>query len=287
MIQDIFPKKLNNQYEVRKPLENSRIFVFRERQILIGQDAGQNLSLPRLGDLGQRIGEGGWQSSLQYYFSVDGMDYLAFQGKVAPFEEYRYAPVRSFRQMISKDVCFAIMTAWHLHQWYAASRYCGRCGEKTVHDARERMMRCPACGNVIYPGIAPAVIVAVTDGDRILMSKYADREYKKYALLAGFTEIGETAEETVQREVMEEVGLRVKNIRYYKSQPWGIDGNLLLGFFCELDGPDQIHRDAGELAEAGWFDRDGMPAHDDGISLTREMMGVFERGEEKYILRKY
>ncbi len=248
---------------------------------MIGQDARQNLSLPRLGELGRQIGEGDWRSSLQYYFSIEEMDYFAFQGEVAPFGAYEYAPVRSFRQMINKEICFAIMTGWHLHQWYSASRFCGRCGERTVQDDRERMMRCPSCGNAIYPGIAPAVIVAVTDGNRILMSKYADREYKKYALLAGFTEIGETAEETVRREVMEEVGLRVKNIRYYKSQPWGIDGNLLLGFFCELEGSDEIHRDAGELAEAGWFERDRMPAHDDGISLTREMMGVFERGEEK------
>lgn len=284
MIQDIFPKKFDNQYRDGKPIDHSRIFVFRERQILIRQDAGQNLSLPCFGEFRKRMDREEWQSEMQYYFSMDGMGYFAYQGEVEPFGEYEYAPVRSFRQMVSKEVCFAIMTAWHLHRWYLASRYCGMCGEKTVHDARERMMRCPACGNVIYPGIAPAVIVAVTDGNRILMSKYADREYKKYALLAGFTEIGETAEETVRREVMEEVGLRVKNIRYYKSQPWGIDGNLLLGFFCELEGCDEIHRDEGELAEAGWFDRDGMPAHDDGISLTREMMGVFERGEEKHIL---
>ncbi len=281
MVQDIFPKKLDNQYKDRKPIENSRIIVFRERQVLIRQDVGQNLSLPRFWELGRQVAERDWQSSLQYYFSMDGEDYFAYQGEVASFGEYGYAPVRSFRQMVSKEVCFALMTAWHLHRWYLASRFCGMCGERTVHDGGERMMRCPACGNVIYPGIAPAVIVAVTDGDRILMSKYADREYKKYALLAGFTEIGETAEETVRREVMEEVGLRVKNIRYYKSQPWGIDGNLLLGFFCELEGSDEIHRDAGELAEAGWFARDKMPAHDDGISLTREMMGIFERGEEK------
>jgi len=110
------------------------------------------------------------------------------------------------------------------------------------------------------------------------MTKYAGRSYKKYALIAGFTEIGETAEETVAREVMEEVGLKVKNIRYYKSQPWGVDGNLLLGFFADLDGEGEIHLDENELSEGEWFARDAMPAHDDGISLTREMMGVFEKG---------
>ena len=87
-------------------------------------------------------------------------------------------------------------------------------------------------------------------------------------------------EETVQREVMEEVGLHVKNIRYYKSQPWGRDGGVLMGFFCDLDGCDEIHLDENELALAEWHDRQALPAHDDGISLTREMIRVFEEGRE-------
>jgi len=142
------------------------------------------------------------------------------------------------------------------------------------------MMRCPACGNMIFPRIAPAVIIGLVDGDRILMSQYVNRNYKRYALLAGFIEIGETAEEAVAREVMEEVGLRVKNIRYYGSQPWGIAGNLSLGYFCDLDGADDIHLDENELSMAGWYSRGDFPAEDDGISLTREMMRVFAEGRE-------
>ena len=141
-------------------------------------------------------------------------------------------------------------------------------------------MRCPNCGNMIFPRISPSVIVAVTDGDRLLLSKYANRAYTRYALIAGFTEIGETGEQTVEREVMEEVGLKVKNIRYYKSQPWGVDGNLLLGYYCDLDGSDQIRLDEDELAMADWFDRNDLPAKDDGISLTREMIRVFGEGKE-------
>ena len=142
------------------------------------------------------------------------------------------------------------------------------------------MLRCPNCGNMIFPKISPAVIVAVTDGDRLLLSKYAGRSYTRYALLAGYTEIGETLEETVQREVMEEVGLRVKNIRYYKSQPWGVDGNVLMGFYCDLDGADEICIDQTELAMAQWFPRNALPARDDGISMTREMIRIFEEGKE-------
>ncbi len=114
--------------------------------------------------------------------------------------------------------------------------------------------------------------MGVTDGDRILLTKYAGREYKRYALIAGFTEIGETAEETVRREVMEEVGLKVKNIHYYKSQPWGFDQNLLLGYFCELDGTGEIRLDKEELATAEWVGCRDIPDDSEGLSLTREMM---------------
>ena len=121
------------------------------------------------------------------------------------------------------------------------------------------MLYCESCHNMEFPKICPAVIIGVTDGDKILMSKYAGRTYKKYALLAGFTEIGETLEETVQREVMEEVGLKVKNIRYYKSQPWSFTDTLLMGFYCDLDGGAAITLDREELAMAEWFQRDEIP----------------------------
>jgi NAD+ diphosphatase len=133
---------------------------------------------------------------------------------------------------------------------------------------------------MIFPRISPAVIVAVTNGERLLLSKYAGRAYTRYALLAGYAEIGETIEQTVHREVMEEVGLKVKNLRYYKSQPWGVDGNVLMGFFCDVDGNDTIHIDETELSMAGWYERDALPARDDGISLTREMIRIFEEGNE-------
>ena len=143
------------------------------------------------------------------------------------------------------------------------------------------MLYCDFCKQVEYPVISHAVIVAITNGDSILLSKYADREYKKYALIAGFTEVGETVEETIQREVMEEVGLRVKNIRYYKSQPWSFTGSLLLGFFCDVDGDDTIHMDSNELSIAKWVKREEISDLDSDISLTNEMITQFRMGLEK------
>ena len=143
-------------------------------------------------------------------------------------------------------------------------------------------MRCPECGNLIFPRFNPAVIIALTNGDNIMLATHAALKTKRYGLIAGFIEIGETAEETVAREVMEEVGLKVKNVRYYKSQPWGVAGNLSIGYFCDLDGTDQVTLDETELSSAEWHSRDAIPegAADDGISLTREMIRIFSEGKE-------
>jgi len=280
MLQDISPHHLYNQYKHKQVTPESKIFHFFEKNVYISRAEDDRLQLPTYAEiLAWKFGTVS-SFTLQYLFSIEDEDFflLMDEQELPEYEKYHYETVRTLRQLVSKEVCFAVMTAWHLHVWYNANRFCGHCGTPVVHDEKERMLRCPDCGNMIFPKIAPAVIVAVVDGNRILMTKYAGRAYKKYALIAGFTEIGETVEETVAREVMEEVGLKVKNIRYYKSQPWGVDSNLLLGFFADLDGDDTIRLDEEELAEAEWFERDAMPAHDDGISLTREMMGVFEKG---------
>ncbi len=282
MLQDIAFGRLENEFKNQTISPESVLICVRDREILVKQDESGALALPTYGEAAPWAGS--WEpwtdSPWRYAFRMLGKDYFLFLGTAGEFPEGNYRYFRQFREPGSRDICFAAMTGWHLYQWYRGSRFCGCCGGRTVHDSRERMVRCPACGNLIFPRINPAVIVAVTDGDRLLLSKYAGRGYSNYALIAGFTEIGETLEQTVRREVMEEVGLRVRNLRYYKSQPWGVDGNILMGFFCDLDGDDTIHLDREELALAQWHPRDALPVRDDGISLTREMIGLFGRGQE-------
>jgi NAD+ diphosphatase len=177
-------------------------------------------------------------------------------------------------------VIFAAWTAFQLYNWYRDNRFCGRCGGRTTLAPDERAVMCPACNRRIYPRIIPAVIVGVTNGDEILMTKYRGRDIPYYALIAGFTEIGETLEQTVAREVMEEAGLRVKNIRYYKSQPWAIVDDLLAGFYCDVDGSTEIHMDVSELKEAVWVRREDVVGQPNDFSLTNEMMLVFRDGKE-------
>ena len=270
MIQDLGDKKLYNEFEEIEAEECDNVFCFDGDKILVSKSADGTLIVPKAVDFAGH--------KMQYLFRINEERYFLTLEKAEPQAGYEWESTRNLRKFQWKELAFAAATAYHLYQWYRDNQFCGRCGKKLEHDHAERMMRCKTCGNMIFPKIAPAVIVGVINGNKILLTKYYGRVYKKYALIAGFTEIGETAEETVAREVMEEVGLKVKNIRYYKSQPWGTDSNLLLGFFCDLDGDDTITMDEKELSTAEWFEREEMPVDDDGFSLTREMMSVFKRG---------
>ena len=281
MIQDIAPLKLNNAYHRKKPKNNSRMLGFFDRMSYLKYDEKiEFLTYEQCKDT-RRKQKKEIPASV-YLFSIGEEDYfltdIAADTQIEGFAFHKMFSVRTMQPM--KDV-LAAATAWHLYVWYRDNQFCGRCGTKLAHDTLQRMMRCPKCGNLVFPKIAPAVIIGLTDGDKILMTKYAGREYKRYALIAGFTEIGETAEETVAREVMEEVGLKVKNIRYYKSQPWGFDSNLLLGYFCDLAEKAEIQLEEEELSMAEWVDYKDVPDDPERLSLTREMMVHFRKSREK------
>lgn len=222
------------------------------------------------------------KDDLTYLFSVDDAHYFLLEKEPAYLPEgYDFAPVRKLRtkEVHPKYRIFTGITGFQLSNWYKNNRFCGRCGSKTVHSTTERALKCPSCGHVIYPRIVPAVIVGVCNGDEILVTKYRTG-FAHYALVAGFTEIGETLEETVQREVMEETGLHVKNIRYYKSQPWGIVDDILAGFYCDVDGDTEIQMDESELKLAEWKKREDIVLQPDDFSLTNEMMLMFKKGKQ-------
>lgn len=284
MIQEIRPHRFSNAYCDTEPGEGSRMLFFSGNKVLCRREAGE-ICFPKY----EEIKEG--EPIAIYLFSVDEQAfYLVFptalnaaairsvsrMEAVLAEQGYAYEKVFLFRCASPKEMAFAGITAYHLYGWYQDNRFCGRCGHIMKRGKKERMLYCTRCRNQVYPRISPAVIVAVTSGDRILMTKYAGRDYKDYALVAGFAEIGETLEETVAREVLEETGIRVKNIRYYKSQPWSFTGTMLAGFFAEADGPSEITLDKNELACAEWVSRENLRLEDDGISLTREMVLKFK-----------
>lgn len=274
MIQNIEPHKFHVEFQNHSPEPGDYVLAFSQGQILIKDQ--ESIEFLQVSDCPKSCRE-----QMVYLFAVDEMKFFYWQMQSEQTEEFlkkgfRRAKRQEFRRLSPKHLAFAAVTACMLDGWYRANVYCGRCGEKTEHDTKERMLRCPECGNLVYPRINPAVIVAVTDGDRLLLTTYKGRDYKNYALVAGFVEIGESFEDTVRREVMEEAGLKVKNIRYYGSQPWGFADNILAGYFCEVDGDAQIHMDEEELSSAAFFERSKIEVEYTDSSLTNEMICAFK-----------
>lgn len=274
MIQDIAPHRYDNAYKPEAP-DKDGIALYYENHVCLMERTEKGIRYLRFEELEADNKE--IYEEWTYLFTIDEQRYYLVEKLNLPrTSSFTLENTEIFRHVKPKYLAFAGITGYQLYQWYQNHRYCGRCGKRMQQDVKERMLYCESCKNMEYPKICPAVIIGVTDGNRILMSKYAGRAYKKYALIAGFTEIGETVEETVKREVMEEVGLKVKNIRYYKSQPWSFSDTLLLGFYCDLDGTDQITLDEEELALAEWFEREEIPEMETTESLTNEMIRHFK-----------
>ena len=274
MIQDIGNDIYHVEYMPEKPEEKDIVFAFKTRRVFAKMDEEKNMFFPTIAMVKDQMDS----EKLQFLFKISEKNYYWYDGELE-IEGYDYEIAARLNSLKSMTDAFAGMTAYHLYIWYNSHRYCGKCGAKLEHLDHERAMTCPACKNRSYPVIAPAVIIGVTKGDEILITRYAGREYKGVALLAGFCEIGESAEDTVRREVMEEVGLKVKNIRYFGSQPWGIDSNLLLGYYAEVDGSTEIHMDENELREAVWMHRSQLKEAKNLMSLTMTMIDAFRKDE--------
>lgn len=278
MIQDIAPHVYHNEFRPQPPEDDSYLLVYQENQILLGQEASGTDLFPRFRDLKEELR---LSPEPVYLFTIDqDRFYLAQVSPDAFLPGFTFQDVRLMRTAQPQHLAFAGVTGHQLFRWYESRRFCGCCGSPMVHSKTERQMYCTACGHYEYPVLSPAVIIGITNGDKMVMSRYEGRSFKNYALIAGYAEIGETIEDTVRREVMEEVGLKVKNIRYYKSQPWSFSGTLLFGFFCDVDGDDTLTVDHSELSMAEWFHRSEIKGQGNSSSLTNEMMMIFAAGKE-------
>lgn len=174
-------------------------------------------------------------------------------------------------QVIGHDYFSIISYANHYAHWDMSVRFCGTCGSPTVRSDAERMIVCSSCGVTSYPKISPAVAVGVIKGEEILLARAHNFPDNFFSIVAGYTEPGESLEECLQREVMEETGIKVKNITYFGSQPWGLSGSLMVGYTAEYES-GEIVVDENEIAEAHWFSPDSLPNLPPGYSLSRQII---------------
>ncbi|MCL2864622.1 MAG: NAD(+) diphosphatase [Lachnospiraceae bacterium] len=275
MIQDISPHCFDNAYRPIPP-DSESVALYYENNLSLVKNSSQGIAFPKFKDL-QRLNEDIYEDYI-YLFAIDDTRYyLVREVNLERISAFQMENTEIFRLALPMYTAFAGITGYQLYNWYKKRRYCGCCGEPLQQDEKERMLFCKGCGQVEYPRINPAVIIGVCNENRILLSKYANRPLSRYALLAGFVEIGEPLEDAVKREVLEEVGLHVTNVRYYKSQPWSYSDTLLMGFYCDVvDKEEEICLDEKELAFAGWFEREEIPVKPRKDSLTNEMIIAFK-----------
>lgn len=179
--------------------------------------------------------------------------------------------LRTYFGRAGEDEWIAAGRAVQIAEWARNHRFCGRCGAATVMQPNERAMRCPSCGQLSYPRLAPAMITLVTRGDEALLARGVNFGGPMYSCLAGFVEPGESLEGAVVREVREEVGIEVGDVRYRGSQPWPFPHSLMVGFRAEWLGGD-IVCDPTEIVDAQWFTRDALPMIPPRMSIARALI---------------
>jgi NAD+ diphosphatase len=183
----------------------------------------------------------------------------------------RWESLRSLGASVTAQEWNVAARAVHLIDWARTSRFCGRCGTATHASPGERAMVCPNCGLSAYPRVAPAVIVLVHRDDEVLLARNGRFRGGMFSVLAGFVEPGETLEDTVHREIAEEVGVRLLAPKYVASQPWPFPHSLMVGFTAEWAGGD-IEVDGDEIVEAGWYGRSLLPELPPSVSIARRLI---------------
>lgn len=214
---------------------------------------------------------------IQYLGTLRG--HPCYSAEVSPDtivpEGMSFKELRSLYGALDEDIFLLAGKAIQVVKWDQTTQYCGRCGRKTQTLQGERANKCPRCGFLSYPRISPAVITAVLKDNKILLSHNVAFQGNRHSLIAGFVEPGETLEECVKREILEEVSIQVRNIKYFGSQSWPFPNSLMIGFIAEYEG-GEISVDGKEISQAGWYDVNSLPELSPSkISISRQIIDWF------------
>ncbi len=247
-------------------------FVFRKNRLLV-QVENRKAVVPLTANLATMQLEPIRQ---QYLGLLDGRHcYSAEVAEAAdPPEGWTFQGLRRVFDFLPKAQFWTAARAIQIVAWDRDHQYCGRCAKRTETMTRERAKACPNCGLHTYPRLSPAIIVLIENGDQILLARSHNHPPDRFSVLAGFVEPGETLEEATAREIYEEVGLRVKNICYFGSQPWPFPNSLMIAFTCEYAGGEIVLEEA-EMAEAAWFTVENLPRVPKKMSISRELIDWF------------
>lgn len=265
---------------VPEPEASGYRFAFYEDKLLV-KVSNDNLSIPTSESLQQYDI---WPEISIYLGRLNSIPCFAGGIKTSSFpdDKYKLIGLRQLFGQIDDELFWLAARAYHLANWDRNTQFCGRCGSKTEFKDNEHSKLCPSCGFITYPKISPAIIVAITKEDKLLLAKNALNKSNFYSVLAGFVEPGETLEECVVREVKEEAGIEVKNIKYFGSQPWPFPDSLMVGFTAEYAGGELVI-DKNELADAGWYTVDELPPIPGKMSVAWKLINWFVNNHKSKI----
>lgn len=259
---------------ITAPAENStrsHWFVVRQSTLVV-RAHGSGVALPDRDDL-ERLA---LDPSLAHYLGrLDGEDCFALDaGACEVAAPWTAQGLRALYGQLPEEAFAVAGRAVQIATFAATHRFCGGCGRPTARDGAERCMRCSHCDLAFYPRISPAIIVLVRRGEEALLARSARFTTGFYSTLAGFVEPGESLEQTLAREVFEEVGIQVSNVRYFGSQPWPFPHSLMVGFFAEHAG-GEINVDGHEIADARWFSARELPPVPPKLSIARKLIDTW------------
>lgn len=273
MIQDIHPHRLDNTFVATEIQENDYVFHFKGNALLLKND-GDTVEIPRMKALA------GCGSDGLFLFTLNDVRcFLVWDCPVPDNEAYAFHEIKFPHIIPRKEIDWASGVALQLKNWYAQHRFCGKCGARTTHKNDERAIVCTGCQTIKYPVISPAIIVAIRRDDKILLARNANFPDGYFSLVAGYVDVGESIEDAIAREAQEEVGIAIKNVRYYNSQPWPFSGSMMLGFIAEADDDQEIQIDDKEIVEAGWYTRNNLPNYPSDRSIAGEIIEKYKNGE--------
>jgi NAD+ diphosphatase len=276
MIHEIFPHRFDNHYLANNNIGKKDYVIHYNGNSLLLKTNGNEFEIPQKKDFSE-ISD---KTERTFLFRLNDVPcFLVWDSLKADKPHFIYKEINFFRTIRQQEIAWISIVGFHLMNWYSQNKFCGRCGTRTQQKPDERALICPDCDTIFYPKISPAIIGAIICNNKILLARSPNFPGNMYSLIAGYVDVGESLEEALAREVKEEVGLDIKNIRYYKSQPWPSSGSMMIGFIAEADENQPISIDIKEIADAAWFTRGDLPEHPLNISIAGEMIEKFEKGE--------
>lgn len=248
-------------------------FVFRGTDILLFASNAASSVIPQFVSI-EELGLAPLRSHFMGVRAGRGSYAIELEANAPAPAGLAFQNLRMLHGQVEDDLFALAGRAAQIVEWDRTHQFCGRCGTPTVQAETEHAKRCPACGYTAFPRLSPAVIVLVERGDEVLLACGPQFVAGRYALLAGFVEPGESLEGAVQREIGEEVGVRVDRIQYFGSQPWPFPHQLMIGFTAQYAG-GEIQTDGAEIIDAKWFRAGNLPGVPQKLSIARKLIDAY------------